>query len=166
MLALFGTHLQEGDLVGTSTWKRLSQGRIDGFADATDDHQFIHVDPVRAAREAPFGGTVAHGFLTLSLVSALVVEAVPALAGLKGAIMVGIDRVRFTAPVKVDQRIRGSFHFLRGHWLAADRIHLRIRAAVEVEGETRPALTGEFSWLCLLEEAAAGAQPCDAVMAL
>jgi acyl dehydratase len=166
MLALFGSHFAEGDLIGVSRWRRLSQDRIDTFAAATDDHQFIHVDPDRAAREAPFGGTIAHGFLTLSLVSALVLDAVPALTGLKGAVMVGVDRVRFLTPVRVDRRIRGSFHFLRGHWLAADRIHLRIRAAVEVEGETRPALTGELSWLCLLEEAASVAEPCGAVMAL
>ena len=88
------------------------------------------------------------------------------MSGLKGAVMVGVDRVRFTAPVRVGQRIRGSFHFVRGHWLAPDRMHLRVRAAIEVEGEARPALTGEISWLCMLHATAEAHRPCHAVMAL
>ena len=100
------------DLVGTelgvSKWMDVPQSRIDVFADATDDHQFIHVDPERAA-ETPFGGTIAHGFLTLSMLSAMHTDAVPRVEEDHFGINYGFNKIRFMAPVPVDGRIRGRF---------------------------------------------------------
>ena len=100
-----------GDLVGrelVSDWRTIAQTRVDAFADATDDPQWIHVDPERAAR-GPFGTTIAHGFLTLSLVVTLFEEALPALEGYSLTVNYGLNRVRFPAPVPVGTRIRGHF---------------------------------------------------------
>jgi len=94
-----------GREVGTSDWVVMSQERIQAFADITGDHQWIHVDPERARGETPFGGTVAHGFLTLSLLSALMQNAL-AIGGLRMAINYGLNRVRFVSPVPAGARIR------------------------------------------------------------
>jgi len=94
-----------GREVGTSDWVVMSQERIQAFADVTGDHQWIHVDPERARGETPFGGTVAHGFLTLSLLSALMQNAL-AIGGLRMAINYGLNRVRFVSPVPAGARIR------------------------------------------------------------
>src|SRR5881275_2253017 len=95
-----------GEEVGVSGWLTIDQGRIDAFADATEDRQFIHVDPA-AATQTPFGGTIAHGFLTLSLLSRMGAEAMLIPAGMKMAVNYGLDRVRFLAPVKSGKRVRG-----------------------------------------------------------
>src|SRR3954451_14541003 len=97
-----------GTEVGCSAWLMIDQLRIDSFADATDDRQFIHVDP-DAAAQTPFGGTIAHGFLTLSLLSRMGAEAMLLPDGLRMAVNYGLDRVRFLAPVKSGQRVRGRF---------------------------------------------------------
>ena len=97
-----------GREVGVSSWLTVGQARIDAFADATEDHQFIHVDP-GAAAAAGFGGTIAHGFLSLSLLSRMAAEAMLVPDGLKMAVNYGLDRVRFLAPVKSGKRVRGRF---------------------------------------------------------
>src|SRR5262249_20587858 len=97
-----------GDEVGVSSWILVDQARIDAFADATEDHQFIHVDPAAAA-QTPFGGTIAHGFLTLSLLSRMGAEAMLLPSGLKMAVNYGLDRVRFLATVPSGSRVRGRF---------------------------------------------------------
>ena len=119
-----------GQDIGTSRWFTVDQAMIDGFADVTHDHQFIHVDPAAAA-QTPFGGTIAHGFLTLSLLSAMVYDAVPPIEGVTMGVNYGFDRVRFVSPVKVDARVRGHFTLAacdrlrrkrcNWHWMPASR---------------------------------------------
>ncbi len=108
-LALDALRARIGREAGASSWITLDQAVIDRFADLTGDRQFIHVDPGRAAAETPFGGTIAHGFLTLSLLSRMGAEALPPLAGRVRGINYGFDRVRFLAPVPAGGRVRGRF---------------------------------------------------------
>ena len=136
-----------GTEVGVSSWLTVDQERIDAFAHATEDRQFIHVDAEAAAR-TPFGGTIAHGFLTLSLLSRMAVEAMLVPDSVKMAVNYGLDRVRFLAPVRSGKRIRGRFTLdsveekAPGQWL------LRHVVTVEIEGEDKPALTAV--WLGLM----------------
>lgn len=133
--------------VGVSGWIMVDQARIDQFARATEDHQFIHVDPQAAAQSA-FGGTIAHGFLSLSLLSRMGAEAMLLPEGMTVAVNYGLDRVRFLAPVRSGKRVRGRFRLdsivekAPGQWL------LRHTVTVEIENEGKPALTAE--WLTLL----------------
>jgi acyl dehydratase len=134
--------LRVGQELEPSSWLEISQQRVDRFADATDDHQFIHVDPERAAR-TPFGGTIAHGFLTLSLLPRLTAEKAPAIAGVVMALNYGADKLRFLQPVRVGSRIRARQQYLEatekrpGQWL------VRTLVTVEIENETKPALVAE-----------------------
>ena len=107
-LALEEYRNRVGMLLGVSDWILIEQGMIDQFADVTRDWQFIHVDPIRA-KETPFGGTIAHGLLTLSLVSAMSFTAVPAIAGAQVGINYGFNSIRFLSPVLAGGRVRGSF---------------------------------------------------------
>jgi len=136
-----------GEEVGVSSWKLVDQARIDAFADATDDRQFIHIDP-DAAAQTPFGGTVAHGFLTLSLLSRMGAEAMLLPDSLKMAVNYGFDRVRFLAPVKSGSRVRGRFRLDSTEEKAPGQVLLRHTVTVEIEGEDKPALTAE--WLGLM----------------
>ena len=132
--------------LGRSEWRHVHQELVSGFADLTGDRQYIHVDP-EAARQTPFGGTVAHGFLTLALLASLTPAGSFELAGAKMSLNYGFDRVRFVQPVRVGQRIR-THHMLKnfearedGNFLATTEV------AVEIEGESRPAIIAE--WLVL-----------------
>ena len=136
-----------GEEVGVSSWIIVDQLRIDAFADATEDRQFIHVDPEAAAR-TPFGGTVAHGFLSLSLLSRMGAEAMLLPDGIKMAVNYGLDRVRFLAPVKSGSRVRGRFRLDSVEEKAPGQILMRHTATVEIDGEAKPALTAE--WLGLM----------------
>jgi acyl dehydratase len=136
-----------GREVGLSEWRAVTQTMIDGFADATDDHQFIHVDPERAARETPFGGTIAHGFLTLSMLSALTFEAVPVLEGTASGVNFGFDKVRFMTPVKTGQRIRGRFLLDKLKVRPSGIVEIAYDVTIELEGSIKPALTAY--WLTL-----------------
>ena len=98
-----------GREVGVSGWREVTQGDIDRFAEVTGDPQFIHVDPVRAAAETPFGGTIAHGFLTLSLLSAFGLDALPRILERRMGVNYGFDKVRFVSPVRSGARVRGRF---------------------------------------------------------
>ncbi|MEM7290948.1 MAG: MaoC family dehydratase, partial [Pseudomonadota bacterium] len=98
-----------GTFIGTSEWREITQEMIDKFADATDDHQWIHCDPERAEKETPFGSTIAHGFLTLSMLSTLTFEAVPVLEGATMGINYGFDNIRFKAPVRSGAKVRAVF---------------------------------------------------------
>ncbi|HZB69916.1 MAG TPA: MaoC family dehydratase, partial [Sphingomicrobium sp.] len=133
--------------VGVSEWLTIGQDRIDAFADATEDRQFIHVDPDAAAR-TPFGGTVAHGFLSLSMLSRMGAEAMLIPDGLKMAVNYGLDRVRFIAPVRSGQRIRGHFVLDSIEERAPGQLLVRHSVTVEIEGVDKPALTAQ--WLGLL----------------
>jgi acyl dehydratase len=131
--------LMAGTVVGTSEWIEITQERVNRFAEATDDFQFIHVDPERA-RLTPFGGTIAHGFLTLSLLSLMIDKSdCPKVAGITMGVNYGSNRTRFLAPVRVGKRIRGIFKLLDmaekrpGQWQQA------MKVTVEIEGEDRPA---------------------------
>src|SRR6476620_7304613 len=136
-----------GAEIGVSDWILVDQARIDAFADATEDRQFIHVDP-EAAAQTPFGGTVAHGFLSLSLLSRMGAEAMLVPEGMKMAITYGLDRVRFLAPVRSGKRVRGRFTLDSVEEKAAGQILLKHTVTVEIEGESKPALTA--IWLTLL----------------
>jgi acyl dehydratase len=136
-----------GQEVGVSSWVVVDQPRIDAFAEATEDRQFIHTDPASAA-QTPFGGTIAHGFLSLSLLSHMGAEAMLLPAGLKMAINYGLDRVRFLAPVRAGSRVRGRFTLDSVEERAPGKILMRHIVTVEIEGEDKPALTAE--WLGLM----------------
>jgi acyl dehydratase len=136
-----------GEEVGVSSWIQVDQARIDAFADATEDRQFIHVDPA-AAEQTPFGGTIAHGFLTLSLLSRMAAEATLLPDGLKMAVNYGFDRVRFLAPVRSGKGVRGRFVLDSVEEKAPGQMLMRHKVTVEIEGEDKPALTAE--WLGLM----------------
>ena len=132
-----------GQEVGVSRWIEVSQARIDAFADCTEDHQFIHVDP-EAARATPFGGTIAHGFLTLSLASAMSYDAVRPLDGVVMGVNYGFDKLRFLAPVPAGSRIRGRFRLLAADDKGQGRWLLKHELTVEIEGGDKPALIAEW----------------------
>jgi acyl dehydratase len=136
-----------GTEIGVSDWLTIDQPRIDAFADATEDRQFIHVDPEAAAR-TPFGGTVAHGFLSLSMLSRMAAEAMLIPEGVTMAVNYGLDRVRFIAPVPSGARIRGRFVLDSIEDKAPGQLLLRQSVTVEIEGVDKPALTAQ--WLGLL----------------
>lgn len=140
-------HSRIGEEIGVSRWLTIDQKRIDEFADATDDRQFIHVDPEAAAR-TPFGGTIGHGFLSLSMLSRMAADAMLVPDTVKMAVNYGLDRVRFIAPVKSGKRIRGRFRLDSVDEKAPGQLLLRHTVTVEIEGEEKPALTAE--WLGLL----------------
>ena len=132
-----------GEEVGVSKWFDVTQARIDSFADCTEDHQFIHVDP-KAARATPFGGTIAHGFLTLSLASAMSYDAVAPLEGVVMGVNYGFDKLRFLAPVPAGSRIRGRFKLLSADDKGDGRWLLKHELTVEIDGADKPALIGEW----------------------
>jgi len=138
---LQGLRDRVGGELGVSDWMEMTQGRVNAFADATDDHQFIHVDPERAA-QTPFGGTVAHGYLTLSLVVPLAAQVEMDVGSPRMGINYGLDRVRFPAPVPVGSRIRA-----RVALDAVDEvpggIHMKRTVTMEIEGGDKPAMVAE-----------------------
>ncbi len=129
-----------GEQLGSSDWLTIDQNRIDTFADATGDHQWIHVDPERAA-SGPFDGTIAHGYLTLSLVPLFVAE-VLAIDGVSVRLNYGVNRVRFPAPVRVGARVRGTVEIVSVNE-GEGRSQLVLRTTVEIEGEAKPACVAE-----------------------
>lgn len=127
-----------GQQIGVSAWQVVDQARIDAFAAATGDHAWAHVDPARAAT-GPFGGAVAHGLLTLSLLPAMLYEIVPDMGPWMG-VNYGFDRVRFVAPVPQGARLRGRFTLLRAERESEDRLAMDWDVTVEIDGGTRPAV--------------------------
>jgi acyl dehydratase len=132
-----------GREVGVSRWFEVTQARIDAFADCTEDWQFIHVDPDKAAA-TPFGGTIAHGFLTLSLASAMSYDAVAPLEGVAMGVNYGFDKLRFLAPVPAGSRVRGRFKLLSAEDKGGGRWLLKHELTVEIEGGDKPALIAEW----------------------
>lgn len=138
-----------GKELGRSEWLTIDQQRINQFAECTGDHQFIHVDPVKA-KHTPFGGTIAHGFLSLSLIPKLMEGLMVMPEGLKMAVNYGLDSVRFIQPVKVDSRVRLAVSMLEvtekraGQWL------IKLQATLEIEGEEKPAYIAEPLTLCFV----------------
>ncbi|GIL01568.1 MAG: dehydratase [Alphaproteobacteria bacterium] len=139
-----------GELEAVSDWMVVSQEMIDGFADLTGDRQFIHVDPVRARAETPFGGTIAHGFLTLSLLSTLAAGCVPRPAEAVIGINYGFDRIRFLAPVPSGSRIRGRFRLVESGERKPRELLSRHEVTVEIEGIETPALAANWLTLAVL----------------
>ena len=146
-------HLMEmvGSEVGVSDWFTVTQGRIDAFADATLDHQFIHVDPARAAVESPFGVTIAHGFLTLSLLPHLGSEVKLVPEGTRVEINYGTDKVRFLAPVPVNSRIRARVALADVTERRTGQYLIKRLVTVEIEGSDRPALVAETLTLVITD---------------
>jgi acyl dehydratase len=130
-----------GTRLGPSEWLVISQERIDTFANATGDHQWIHVDPDRA-KDGPFGATIAHGFLTLSLLIPMWTELFD-VDGVSNKINYGLDKVRFLTPVTADSRVRLSFSFTEITEIETGA-QLKIAATIELEGSERPAVAVEF----------------------
>jgi acyl dehydratase len=131
--ALIGS---EGTTLGPTDWLAIDQARVDGFADVTGDHQWIHVDPERA-KDGPFGGTIAHGYLTMSLVNYFLPDLIE-VQGFTHAVNVGADRLRFLAPVKVGARIRGTGEIVSVQEIKG-AVQSIVRVTVEIEGSEKPA---------------------------
>ncbi len=140
-----------GRELGLSRWFLIDQKRIDAFADSTEDWQFIHVDP-QAAKATPFGSTIAHGFLTLSMLSAIAYDAIPKVAGVAMGVNYGFEKVRFIAPVRAGRRIRGRFRLEALTQRSAKEWQSRKAVTVEIEGEDKPALVAEWLSLYLMAD--------------
>lgn len=137
-----------GQEIGVSSWRLIDQPRIDTYADVTEDHQFIHVDPERAKTETAFGTTIAHGFLTMSMMSVMSYEVMPAIAGTTMGVNYGFDKLRFISPVRSGKRVRGRFVLAEAKLRKAGELQSRTNVTVEIEGEDKPALVAE--WLGLI----------------
>ena len=133
-----------GEEIGTSRWFPVTQAMIDAHAETTQDHQFIHTDPARAKAETPFGGTIAHGFLTLSLLSAMAYDALPELAGARMGVNYGFNRLRFLAPVPAGTDLRARFTLTTLDCDTAGQVTLILGVTVEIRGQDKPALVAEW----------------------
>lgn len=129
----------------------VTQDMIDTFADATHDHQFIHIDEERARAETPFGGTIAHGFLSLSLLSKFYVEAIPPVSGTRMGINYGFEKVRFLMPVRAGSRVRGHLRLVSAVERNPGEILSTHSVTVEIEGVEKPALAAEWINMILVD---------------
>ena len=130
-----------GEEMGVSSWVTLDQAKIQEFAHCTGDHQWIHVDPERAARESPFGGTIAHGFLTLSLIAPTAFELLVARVHVQSVVNYGLGKVRFMAAVRSGARVRNRIRLATVEHRGANRYLVTTDNTIEIEGQIRPALT-------------------------
>jgi acyl dehydratase len=137
-----------GQEVGVSSWHLVDQKRIDAYADVIEDHQFIHVDPARAKAETSFGTTIAHGFLTMSLLSIMSYEVMPVISGTTMGVNYGFDKLRFISPVRSGSRVRGRFTLAEAKLRKPKELHSRTNVTVEIEGEEKPALAAD--WIGLI----------------
>ena len=137
-----------GQEVGVSAWHLVDQSRIDVYADVIEDHQFIHVDPERAKKETAFGTTIAHGFLTMSLLSIMSYEVMPVIEGTTMGVNYGFDRLRFISPVRSGSRVRGRFTLAEAKLRKSKELQSRTSVTVEIEGEEKPALVAD--WIGLI----------------
>ncbi|MGB0717705.1 MAG: MaoC family dehydratase [Alphaproteobacteria bacterium] len=135
-----------GQVLGVSSWYKIDQAKIDAFANVTGDHQFIHVDPL-AAIDGPFGGTIAHGYLTLSLTATMAPEVMPMQPGQKMYINYGFDKIRFLAPVPSNGRVRGRFTLAGVNKRAPGQLLYTLETLVEIEGFDTAAIAA--TWLTL-----------------
>jgi acyl dehydratase len=140
VMDMAGLRESVGRHLGFTDWQEMTQERVDTFADATDDHQFIHVDPERA-KATPFGGTIAHGYLTLSLVAPVMQQLMRVSDSTMG-INYGLDKVRFPAPVPVGAQFRGGAEILDVSEIPGG-LQVKVRATIEVQGGEKPALVAE-----------------------
>ena len=144
-----------GQEVGLTGWAAIGQDRIDQFADVTEDWQFIHIDPDAAAR-SPFGGTIAHGFLTLSMLSKFAYEALPSIQGSTMGVNYGFNRIRMLSPVPAGARIRARFRLAGAERKPPNRALFTYEVAVEIEGQDRPALIAEWLGMEQMSDGAGG----------
>jgi acyl dehydratase len=142
-----------GSELGVSRWFLVDQSRIDRFAEVTEDRQFIHVDPVAAARTT-FGATIAHGYLTLSLLSAMGAEVIPDIEGTAFSLNYGFDSLRFLRPVKVDSEVRGRFTLKNVKERDSRNWQSFFSVTIEIKGQERPALVAEWVTLTFLSNEA------------
>ena len=133
-----------GAEIGCSLWVKISQQMINSFADLTDDHQFIHTDSARSQAETEFNGTIAHGFLTLSLLTRLMEEACPRIQGLTTSINYGFDKIRFISPLPSDGLIRGCFLLKSLDEIAPNEVTLHYHVRVDLKNSNRPVLIAEW----------------------
>jgi acyl dehydratase len=137
----------EGKPEGTGEWLKIEQDRINKFADATGDHQFIHVDPEKSAQLSPYKVTIAHGYLTLSLIpflnTAIPIVEPRAYEGLVAGVNYGLDKLRFPNPVKVNSRVRAHRELVSAELVNPNTIQLKQKVTIEIEGETKPAAVAE-----------------------
>lgn len=138
-----------GQVLGTSDWITVDQTMINAFADATLDHQFIHTDPERAAKESPFGGTIAHGFLTISLLSAMNYACLPRIREQTLGLNYGFDKVRFGSPVREGRRVRGHFKLVEARYRGGSMLMTTYDVTVEIENEKKPALSA--NWITIVQ---------------
>jgi acyl dehydratase len=132
-----------GTELGVSDWVLVDQAKIDAFADCTGDHQFIHVDPVRA-KMTPFGTTIAHGFLTISLMPVMAYGVLPQIEGTRMGVNYGFNKLRLMAPVKSGKRIRTRFKLIEVADRPGGALQSTTEVTVEIEGEDKPALVAEW----------------------
>ncbi|MEH2569170.1 MaoC family dehydratase [Bradyrhizobium sp. AZCC 2289] len=137
-----------GKEIGVSSWHLVDQNRINVYADVIEDHQFIHVDPERASKETAFGTTIAHGFLTMSLMSIMSYEVMPVIEGTAMGVNYGFDKLRFISPVRAGSRVRGRFRLTEATLRKPRELQSRTHVTVEIEGEDKPALVAD--WIGLI----------------
>ena len=137
-----------GHEIGVSSWRMVDQKRIDLFADVIEDHQFIHVDPRRAKAETSFGATIAHGFLTMSLMSIMSYEVMPVISGITMSVNYGFDKLRFISPVRSGSRVRGRFTLADAKLRKPKELQSRTNVTIEIEGGKKPALVAD--WIGLI----------------
>jgi acyl dehydratase len=137
-----------GREIGVSSWHLVDQKRIDVYADVIEDRQFIHVDPERAKAETAFGSTIAHGFLTMSLMSIMSYEVMPVISGTTMGVNYGFDKLRFISPVRSGSRVRGRFTLAEARLRKPKELQSRTNVTVEIEGEEKPALVAD--WIGLI----------------
>lgn len=140
-----------GKTVGTSSWFTITQAQINTFGDATHDHQFIHVDPIKA-KDTPFGGTIAHGFLSLSLLSAISYEAGLQLENMTMGLNYGFEKIRFLQSVKVNSKVRGKMSLTEFTEKRPGQFLFNWLVEVEIEGETKPALTAQWLTMTMISK--------------
>jgi acyl dehydratase len=139
-----------GQEVGVTKWFPVTQDRVNRFANATGDFQYLHVDRDRAMRESCYGGTIAHGLLVLSLLPMFSSQGTLKIRGAKSAIIYGMDRLRFTSPVLIGSRIRARFTLLSVEPRQEDEVLLRHHAVIEIEGQDKPALVVDWAVIAVL----------------
>ena len=135
---------KEGQEIGVTRWFHMDQERVNQFADCTEDWYFIHTDPEKAKTETPWGGTIAHGFLTASLLSAMAYDVVPRLEGVAHGVNYGFDKLRFVSPVPVGSNVRGRFMLKKADTSKEKEITLTYNVTIEIEGQDRPAVVADW----------------------